>query len=73
MQSIELIINPNAGHGDGARSGPDIARALTAAGMDCVARLTNGPGHASELAANAAQSGVDCIAIAAASMKSSMG
>lgn len=64
MKSIQLIINPFAGRGDGARIGPEIARQLTRMGFDCEARITNGPGHAIELARNAARDGAECVAIA---------
>ncbi|MDX1455184.1 MAG: diacylglycerol kinase family lipid kinase [Gammaproteobacteria bacterium] len=64
MKDIELIINPHAGRGEGAAAGPQIARALTYAGFNCEARLTNGPRHAAELAENAARRGFDYVAIA---------
>ncbi|MDX1444436.1 MAG: diacylglycerol kinase family lipid kinase [Gammaproteobacteria bacterium] len=64
MKNIQLIINPHAGRGDGARTGPEIARELTRRGFDCEARLTNERGHAVELAREAAANGADCVAIA---------
>lgn len=64
LKNIQLIINPYAGRGTGARTGPDIARELTRLGFDCEARLTNERGHAVELAREAAANGADCVAIA---------
>ncbi|HEX7048437.1 MAG TPA: diacylglycerol kinase family protein [Gammaproteobacteria bacterium] len=64
VKNIELIINPNAGRGAGARTGPDIARYLSQHGFDCEARITNDRGHATELAREAAANGADCVAIA---------
>ena len=64
LKNIQLIINPHAGRGDGARSGPEIARELSRLGFDCEARLTNDRGHAIELAREAASNGADCVAIA---------
>lgn len=64
MKNIQLIINPRAGRGGGARTGPDIARYLSQHGFDCEARITNDRGHATELAAAAAKEGADCVAIA---------
>jgi len=64
LKNIQLIINPRAGRGAGARSGPDIARYLSQHGFECEARITNDRGHATELAREAAQNGADCVAIA---------
>ncbi|HEX6928853.1 MAG TPA: diacylglycerol kinase family protein, partial [Gammaproteobacteria bacterium] len=64
MKNIELIINPRAGRGAGARIGPDIARYLSRHGFECEARITNDLGHATEIARDAAGNGADCIAIA---------
>lgn len=64
VKNIQLIINPHAGRGDGARIGPEIARELARHGFDCEARLTNDRGHAVELAREAAETGADCVAIA---------
>lgn len=64
MKNIQLIINPRAGRGSGARTGPDIARWLTRHGFECEARITNDRGHAVELAREAARHGADCVAVA---------
>ncbi|HEX7030912.1 MAG TPA: diacylglycerol kinase family protein [Gammaproteobacteria bacterium] len=64
MKNIELIINPKAGRGAGARIGPDIARYLARHGFECEARITNDRGHATEIAREAANNGADCVAIA---------
>lgn len=64
MKTIQLIINPCAGRGEGARTGPEIARSLSQAGFDCEARITNERGHAIELARRASEGGADCVAIA---------
>ncbi|HEX6930054.1 MAG TPA: diacylglycerol kinase family protein [Gammaproteobacteria bacterium] len=64
MKNIQLIINPRAGRGTGARTGPDIARYLSQHGFECEARITNDHGHATELAREAAANGADCVAIA---------
>lgn len=64
MKNIQLIINPHAGRGAGARIGPEIARYLSQHGFDCEARITNDRGHAVELAREAAKDGADCVAIA---------
>lgn len=64
MKNIQLIINPHAGRGTGARIGPEIARYLAQHGFDCEARITNDRGHAVELAREAAHDGADCVAIA---------
>lgn len=64
LKNIQLIINPRAGRGEGARRGPDIARYLSRHGFECEARITNDRGHAIELARDAAKEGADCVAIA---------
>lgn len=64
LKNIQLIINPHAGRGAGARIGPDIARYLAHHGFECEARITNDRGHAIELAREAARDSVDCVAIA---------
>lgn len=64
MKNIQLIINPRAGRGAGARIGPDIARHLSLHGFDCEARISNDRGHAIELAREAVNHGADCVAVA---------
>lgn len=64
MRNIQLIINPRAGRGAGARTGPEIARYLSRHGFECEARITNDRGHATELAREAAKDGADCVAVA---------
>lgn len=64
MKNIQLIINPRAGRGSGARTGPEIARWLTRHGFECEARITNDRGHATELAREASADGADCVAVA---------
>lgn len=63
MKNIQLIINPRAGRGAAARTGPEIARWLTRHGFDCDARITNDRGHAIELAREAAAGSADCVAV----------
>ena len=50
MSVVQLIINPHAGRGSGAQRGPAAVRRLAELGLKCEASLTNGPGHAMELA-----------------------
>lgn len=64
MKNIELIVNPSAGRGAGARTGPEIARYLSRHGFECEARITNDRGHATEIAREAANNGADCVAVA---------
>lgn len=58
---IELIVNPVAGNGRAKASGEQAAAYLREKGIDFVVRLTNHPGHATELAYDAAQRGVDTV------------
>ena len=55
-----LIANPAAGRGRGARRLPRIVEALAAVGIRDV-RLTRGPGHERQLAAEAAAGGIETI------------
>ena len=59
-----LILNPNAGKGKGKRLFSRIEQILRAQGLTFEVHETTGPGHASELARAAAQSGSTHIIIA---------
>jgi diacylglycerol kinase family enzyme len=51
MKRIQVILNPYAGRGTGARVKDQLAAALRAAGQPFELTETTGPGHALELAA----------------------
>ncbi|MEE8119842.1 MAG: diacylglycerol kinase family protein [Gammaproteobacteria bacterium] len=63
MPVVQLIINPHSGRGNGARMGPAVVRRLAELGVECEARLTNRPGHATELAQQYACKGTKTILI----------
>jgi len=64
MKPIRVILNPAAGHGNGARLLPSIEAALTRHGLDYDLVCTDSPGHAIELTSQAVQDGVDLIVAA---------
>jgi diacylglycerol kinase family enzyme len=59
-QSSILIANPAAGRGRAARRLPNVRAAVEAVGIRDV-RLTRGPGHERDLAAQAASEGIETI------------
>lgn len=58
---IELIINPIAGNGYAKQIGKEIGQLLDQRGIAYTARLTSHPGHATELAREAAARGADTV------------
>lgn len=61
MKPIRVILNPAAGHGNGARLLPSIEAALTRHSLEYDLVRTEHPGHAIELAGQAIQDGVELI------------
>ena len=61
MKPIRVILNPAAGHGNGARLLPSIESALTRHSLDYDLVQTERPGHAMELTLQAVQEGVSMI------------
>jgi YegS/Rv2252/BmrU family lipid kinase len=64
MKPIRVILNPAAGHGNGARLLPSIEAALTRHALDYDLVCTGYPGHAIELTGQAVQEGVELIVAA---------
>lgn len=64
MGPVKVILNPIAGRGYGARSEANLRRYLDAEGVDFELVRTQGPGHAIELAAEAANGEFDIIVAA---------
>jgi YegS/Rv2252/BmrU family lipid kinase len=64
MKPIRVILNPAAGHGNGARLLPSIEAALIRHGLDYDLVCTDSPGHAIDLTSQAVQDGVDLIVAA---------
>ena len=64
MTKYKIIANPNAGHGKGAHTIPQIERELTRLGLDFDLVRTERVGHAIELARAAALAGYDVIVAA---------
>jgi diacylglycerol kinase (ATP) len=64
MQPIRVVLNPAAGHGNGARLLPLIEAALTRHALDYDLVCTDYPGHAIELTRQAVQDGVELIVAA---------
>lgn len=58
---IELIVNPVAGNGRAKIAGDQAAAHLRKKGVDFTMRLTNHPGHATELAKDAAARGITTV------------
>lgn len=56
-----LVINPAAGHGRSAKLLPEVELALKARGLSFDVALTSGPGHAVEIARQAAESGYAAV------------
>jgi YegS/Rv2252/BmrU family lipid kinase len=61
MRRARVIINPAAGAGRTARRWTDVTQALRDVDLAPDFVLTDGPGHATELAAHAARSNVDLV------------
>jgi diacylglycerol kinase (ATP) len=61
---VRLIVNPAAAGGRLGRQWPRTAARLAACGLDCEAVFTRAPGHATELAAEAAAAGVARVVVA---------
>jgi diacylglycerol kinase (ATP) len=64
MGRIKLILNPISGRGYGARAEPEIRRLLEAEGADFELVLTEGTGHAAELAEQAVHDGFEVVVAA---------
>lgn len=58
---IEIILNPEAGSGRALKTCEDVARKLKERGVNFVLRRTTHPTHATELARDAAQRGVETV------------
>ena len=58
---IELIVNPVAGNGRARQTGEQAAAYLRERDVEFVTKLTNHPGHATDLARDAAGRGVDTV------------
>jgi YegS/Rv2252/BmrU family lipid kinase len=61
---VRIIVNPAAAGGRVGREWPETSQRLAAWGLDAPAVLTEAPGHATELAAQAVADGVQRIAVA---------
>ncbi len=61
MAHTRVIVNPIAGAGKTAKKWPQIIDLLRSLGMDFEHDLTEGPGHAIELAKSAAKNGCELI------------
>ena len=64
MSPIKVILNPIAGRGYGGRAEPEIRRLLEARGVDFDLVLTEGLGHAVELAERAVRDGFEIVVAA---------
>jgi diacylglycerol kinase (ATP) len=64
MKPIRVILNPAAGHGNGAKLQPSIETALRGNGLEYDLVRTDHPGHAIELTLQAVQDGVEMIVAA---------
>ena len=64
MKPIRVILNPAAGHGNGARLLPSIETSLTRHALDYDLVCTDHPGHAIALTGQAVQDGVEMIVAA---------
>ena len=64
MKPIRVILNPAAGHGNGARLLPSIEATLTRHALDYDLVCTDHPGHAIELTGQAVQEGVELVVAA---------
>jgi YegS/Rv2252/BmrU family lipid kinase len=64
MTKYKVIANPNAGHGKGAKSIPEIERLMKEHGLDFDLVRTEGVGHGIRLARQAALDGYDVVVAA---------
>ena len=64
MARVQLIVNPAAGRGAGARLAPELLARLRRRGLECEARSSSAPGEVVALVSGALRSGVDCVAVA---------
>jgi diacylglycerol kinase (ATP) len=64
MKPIRVILNPAAGHGNGAKLAPSIETALKEHSLDYDLVRTEGPGHATRLADMAIRDGVELVVAA---------
>ena len=64
MRPLKIILNPIAGRGHGARSEPRLRQLLQAEGLDFDLVLTQGEGHAKELAEQAVGDGFEVVVAA---------
>ncbi|MDE2981001.1 MAG: YegS/Rv2252/BmrU family lipid kinase [Gemmatimonadota bacterium] len=60
---LRVIVNPAASNGRGIKAAEALLRELDGQGLQCDARYTEAPGHASRLAARAALEGVDQVVV----------
>jgi diacylglycerol kinase (ATP) len=63
-QTVHVILNPKSGGGRAGQLRAEIDRELSARGMDVAMHLTNAPGHAQQLAVDAAHRGAGMVAAA---------
>ena len=56
-----FVVNPASDGGATGRAWPQVAREARARGLDVDARLTEGPGHATEIARAAAATGAELV------------
>jgi len=61
MTKYKLIVNPTSGRGFGLKAVPSIKQLLTTSQIDYSVVLTQRPGHAIELAQQAAEESYDCV------------
>lgn len=64
MNAVHVILNPKSGGGRGHRLRGEIERELSARGVDAALHETRAPGHARELASEAARAGARIVAAA---------
>ena len=64
MSRYLIIINPTAGRGNGEKLAPQIEERLRSLGLDFEMRRTTAPGHASQLAEQAAEAGWEVVVAA---------
>ena len=64
MTRYKIIVNPTAGRGTAAEAVPDLDRFLSENNMDSDLSLTERPGHAVELAEQAALDGFEVVVVA---------
>jgi YegS/Rv2252/BmrU family lipid kinase len=60
---VRVVVNPYAGGGTAGRRTPELARELARAGLAAVIVPTTGPEHATQLAEQAFEDGVDCLMV----------